>query len=89
MSASRFSNAEVGKLWGAALQSGLLGRVDATLISEHRGIPIDQAHLIVRDLIEISFYDPVTRRMDPSKLPPMKWTCYTPEEFEAFLRAHF
>ena len=87
MSASKVSAEEVRMLWKVSLQSDLLGRVDEVELSEHLGIPTEQASSIVKTLIEIGFYDPVTRRMDSSKLPQMTWSApMTGEEFDAHLK---
>lgn len=87
MSASKFSEAEISMLWKGSLQSGLLGRVDEAELSECLGIPIEQASSIVTTLIEIGAYDPMTRRMDTSKLPQMTWSApMTGEEFDAHMK---
>jgi transcription initiation factor IIE alpha subunit len=87
LSASKFSDAEVGMLWNVSIQSGLLGRVDEAELSRLLGISVRRVRAVVRDLIEIGFYDPNTRRMDVSKLPTMKWREFTSEEFEAHMKA--
>jgi hypothetical protein len=74
MSASKFSSADLSKIWRACLQSEILGRVDEVYISRQLGIAIQDARSIVKDMIEIGFYDPLTRHMDFSKLPQMQWS---------------
>jgi hypothetical protein len=86
MSASKFSEAEISMLWWAGLQSGLLGRVEAAELSKLLAIPIQRARSIVNNVIEIGFYEPMTRRMDSSKLPAMKWSApMTGEELSAHI----
>lgn len=89
MSASKFSAAEVGTLWEAAIYCGVLGRVRDKELSKRLGISVEKTRSIVKTLIEIGFYEPMWRRMDFSKLPEIEWSGpYTAEELIAKLESH-
>lgn len=74
-------------LWHAAFVISGGTFLSAKKLSECLAIPIEQAKWILTSMTEIGAYNPVTRHMDTSRLPEMRWSePMTSHELTALVR---